>query len=134
VVAVLVLILGLVSINSGLTLIGSPLSVSNWFVLAPQAQTSAPVGAADTLILNAQNDGYSPAVLAAKAGTPITLKLVTEDTRSCARAFVIPSLGVEEFLPQSGTVEVSIPSQPAGTVIPFSCSMGMYSGKIEFHD
>ncbi|MDP2995277.1 MAG: cupredoxin domain-containing protein [Anaerolineales bacterium] len=76
--------------------------------------------------------GYAPRVLHARADTPITLNVVTNRTYSCSRAFVIPALGVEKLLPDSGTETISIPAQTAGTVMRFSCSMGMYTGKIIF--
>ena len=136
-VAVVLLVLGLVSVNSGLTLMGSPLSVTNMFQSVKAAQldpasASLPQSDGVTLYLNAGNSGYSPRLLHARAETPITLNLVTNQTFSCARSFVIPSLGMEKLLPQTGTETISIPAQIAGTVMRFSCSMGMYTGEIVF--
>jgi plastocyanin domain-containing protein len=136
-VAVVILVLGLVSVNSGLTLMGSPLSVTNMIQAAKAAQpnpVTIPNQQSDgiTLTLNAGNSGYSPRVLHAKANNSITLNLVTNQTFSCARSFVIPALGVEKLLPASGTETISIPSQVTGTVIRFTCSMGMYTGEIVF--
>jgi uncharacterized protein len=135
-VAVVLLVLGLVSINNGLNLVGSPLSAQNLThalftppVVVGQAASSSP---ASTLLLNASNSGYTPQRLFAKAGIPILLNIVTANTYSCARDFVIPALGVEKLLPQSGIVPVDIPAQVAGTVMRFSCSMGMYTGEIVF--
>jgi hypothetical protein len=135
---VVILVLGLVSVNSGLTLMGSPLSVTNMIQNARSAQpvivSSEPLPESDgiTLYLSAENNGYSPRLLHARADTPITLNVVTNRTYSCARAFVIPALSVEELLPETGTVTISIPAQSAGTVLPFTCSMGMYTGEIVF--
>ena len=66
------------------------------------------------------------------AGQPIKLRLVSENVRSCSRAFVIPSLGVQEILPQTGEVVIEIPAQEAGTEMPFMCSMAMFTGTIVF--
>jgi sulfite exporter TauE/SafE len=135
-VAIVLLILGLVSVNSGLNLVGSPLSVDNLrnalFLSAPVTSQipSAPPG--NTLLLSASNSGYSPQRLYAKAGESILLNIVTNNTYSCARDFVIPAIGVEKLLPQNGTVPVNIPAQVYGTVMRFSCSMGMYTGEIIF--
>ncbi len=129
--ALVVLVLGVISINSGLTLTGSPLAFGNWNSIGVPA---APVAAASELTLTARNDGYFPGVLYAKAGVPVELTLVTEDDRSCSRAFVIPSLNIRQLLPQTGTVLIELPPQPAGKTIPFSCTMGMYSGRIIFQD
>jgi sulfite exporter TauE/SafE len=129
--AVVVLILGLISINSGLTLAGSPLSATNLFQSAPPA---APVPASNALTLAARNNGYFPAMLYAKAGAPLSLTLVTDGTRSCARSFVVPALNIQRVLPETGSVQIDLPAQAAGQKIYFSCSMGMYSGWIVFEN
>ncbi|MBI4731784.1 MAG: sulfite exporter TauE/SafE family protein [Chloroflexi bacterium] len=135
-VAVVVLVLGLVSMNSGLNLMGSPLAFPSLTAAAQDAPATAfvPDTTDGTLVLNAENYGYSPSRLNAPAGVPLTLNVVTENTYSCSRAFLIPALGVEVILPETGVVPISIPAQPAGTVIPFTCSMGMYTGEIVFGD
>ncbi len=139
-VAVVVLILGLVTLDGGLNLMGSPLSLQNltrgW--LAPQAESntvaesSQPAAASDEIILNVENNGYFPAILKAPAGKTLTLNLITKDTYSCARDFVIPDLNVYQLLPESGTVQISIPAQEVGSKLFFTCSMGMYTGQIVF--
>ena len=135
-VAIVLLVLGLVSVNSGLNLVGSSLSIQNMtqalFAAPAVTNQAGPSNPASTLVLNASNSGYSPQRLYAKAGETIMLNIVTTNTYSCARDFVIPALGVEKLLPQSGTVPVNIPAQAAGTVMRFSCSMGMYTGEILF--
>jgi sulfite exporter TauE/SafE len=136
-VAVVVLVLGLVTLNSGLTLMGSPLAFGNLTSgLAAEptpAATSAAVFNMDGIIqLSVENNGYFPRTLHAKAGTSLTLALVTDNTRSCSRDFVIPALKVYQLLPTSGTTMVDIPPQEAGSVLNFTCSMGMYSGQIVF--
>jgi sulfite exporter TauE/SafE len=135
-VAVVVLVLGLVSINSGFNLAGSPL-IS--FTSASTSQNSletpsVPSIDGNTLVLNAQNNGYSPRLINAPAGVALTLNVITKNTFSCSRAFMIPALGVEVILPETGVVPISIPAQTAGTVLPFTCSMGMYTGEIVFGD
>jgi len=133
-VAVVVLVLGMVSINSGLNLTGSPLAIQNIFQ-ATQAgtETEAIYTAVDgTITLRAENYGYSPSRLYAPAGIPLVLNVVTDRTLSCSRAFVIPALRVQVLLPETGVIPIDIPAQPAGTVMQFTCSMGMYTGEIVF--
>jgi plastocyanin domain-containing protein len=79
-----------------------------------------------------ENNGYFPATLHAKAGEPVSLDLVTQKTYSCARDFVIPALKIYTLLPETGRVTVDIPAQEPGTILRFTCSMGMYTGKILF--
>ncbi len=139
-VAAVVLVLGLVTMNSGLTLMGSPLAFSNLArSLFPSAgdstayagspQASMPAG---DLVLYVKNGGYFPQSLKAASNKALTLNLVTDRTYSCARDFIIPALNYYELLPDTGTVQVSIPAQPKGTRLFFTCSMGMYTGQIVF--
>jgi uncharacterized protein len=135
-VAVVILIMGLFSIDTGLTLMGNPYSVSNLVQSrnAASVATLAPLASMDNnLTLAAKNNGYFPGTLYARAGVPVRLNVVTNKTNSCSRAFVIPALGVETLLPGTGTVPISIPPQEAGTVLRFTCSMGMYTGQIVFN-
>ncbi len=135
VVAVVVLMLGLVSIDSGFTLMGAPSLMNwaqSWMGAAPVAQTAPVSGGSGVLLLNATNDGYSPRILHAMANKSLKLNMITQNTYSCARGFVIPSLNVEQLLPASGRVVIDIPPQPANTVMQFTCSMGMYTGQIIF--
>jgi uncharacterized protein len=137
-VALVLLVLGFVSINSGLTLVGSPLSVTLMLqgLKASQAQasprTALPPSDGTTLYISAENDGYYPDVIHARAGTPVSLNMVTNQTYSCSRSFVIPELGVERLLPATGSENIQIPAQAAGTVMQYTCSMGMYTGVIVF--
>ncbi len=136
-VAVVVLILGLVTANGGLNLIGSPLSLQNLSRnLLPPASPTYAVASSTTpsgqLTLNVGNDGYFPQTLRAVANTPIKLSLVTKQTYACSRDFVIPALNFYKLLPDTGTVAVDIPAQPSGTRLFFTCSMGMYTGMIIF--
>jgi hypothetical protein len=39
---------------------------------------------------------------------------------------------VEQLLPATGTVLIDIPAQQSGSVLHFTCSMGMYTGDIVF--
>ena len=140
-VAIVILVLGLVSVDSGLNLMGVP-SVGRFVQQASASDSPQPVTAGDapeaspnaatTLTLEARNNGYFPKKLVAKADAPITLNIVTDNTQSCARAFVIPDINVETVLPETGTVPIEIPAQKSGYQMFFTCSMGMYTGVIVF--
>lgn len=138
-VAAVMLILGLVTLNGALNLLGSPLSFENLTRgLIPSsggvsAQVpSAPIASTGGVTLQVRSDGYFPQTLKVPAGQKVTLSLVTDQTYSCARDFVIPDLNYYQLLPETGTVSVDIPAQPAGTKMFFTCSMGMYTGQIIF--
>jgi sulfite exporter TauE/SafE len=139
-VAAVVLILGLVTINGGLNVLGSPLSFQNLTRnLLPSNRGSVPVAQAaqssfteGDVVLYVQNEGYFPQKVSAPAGKAFTLNLVTNKTYSCARDFVIPALDYYELLPDTGTIQVNIPAQTKGKTLFFTCSMGMYTGQIVF--
>lgn len=139
-VAAVVLILGLVTVNSGLNILGSPLSFQNLSRglfpsnggSEPIAATSQPVAAEGELVLYVQNEGYFPQTLNAPAGKDFKLNLITDQTYSCSRDFLIPALDFYQLLPDTGTVQVDIPAQAKGSTLFFTCSMGMYTGQIVF--
>jgi len=140
-VAVAILILGFVTLDSGLNLMGSPFSLQNltraWSSSptesAPVADSGQPVERGE-IYLNVENSGYSPAVMTAPANTELTLNLVTNETYSCARDFVIPKLNFYMLLPATGVMQTTIPPQEAGTTLFYTCSMGMYTGQIIFEE
>jgi sulfite exporter TauE/SafE len=145
VVAVIVLVMGLVGVNAGLTLMGSPISASK---VAQAFRPEEPVDpvfegfssnsservivSGDQVRINVVNEGYSPNHITLPADQSIEVRLVTENTYSCARAFVIPELDVMEMLPETGETVIKIPAQKSGKKMDFMCSMGMYTGIFEF--
>jgi sulfite exporter TauE/SafE len=136
-VAVVLLFLGFVTLNGGLNVLGSPFSFENLTRgLLPSKSQSVPVEVSaqsgSDVILKVGNNGYFPGTLKVAAGQAFTLSLVTDKTYSCARDFVIPALNYYQLLPDTGTVQIKIPAQPAGSKLFFTCSMGMYTGQIIF--
>lgn len=161
IVAAALLILGLITFDSGLTLTGSSYTLSRVpaaisAVLSPvnsstteeSTQTSGEFGVQSQVLpsqevqtagdltsvidLHATNSGYNPKKIDAPAGKAITLNLITDNTVSCSRAFDIPALNFSTILPKTGIQSVEIPPQEAGTTLRFTCSMGMYTGVIVF--
>jgi uncharacterized protein len=156
--AAVILLLGLVAIDTGLTLAGSPVSFTRFVnslsqpvqaqgspaeeelqVFQPNspgpeqpAQVDPYVDSEDVITITVRNNRYEPKVVYAKADTPLRLRLVTDNVYSCALAFIIPKLNVSMYLEPTGEAWVDIPPQKKGTRMPFSCSMGMYTGDIIF--
>lgn len=154
--ALVVLLLGLFAVDTGITLAGSPVSltrlVNNAFPQTAAAndpavlelQTYQPFSQQgssaeedtaadeDTITIQVLNNGYKPNIVHAKAEIPLKMRLVSKGVYSCALAFVIPSLGVQQMLEPTGELWIDIPAQKKGTRMPFSCSMGMYTGVVVF--
>jgi uncharacterized protein len=137
-----VLILGLVSIEGGLNLMGSPYSVSNLLNSAAvsiaqasgnyQDVAAAQPDASGAITIQASNGGYSPNLIKAPTGKPVSLTVVTSGTTGCTRGFVIPSIGFQRSLPETGQITINIPASAANGNLRYTCSMGMYSGYFEF--
>lgn len=145
--AVAVLGAGLVSINTGLVLAGSPVSFTALREAMARAAAEAAAQAPDPdaspdpnavsvaadgtqqIVIDALNTAYRPALVVAKAGVPTTLTVRTRGTRGCTRAFVIPSLRVQKILPETGATVLNLGRLKAGR-IGFTCGMGMYGGVI----
>jgi len=76
--------------------------------------------------------GYSPQVSEAQAGIPTKLIMKTKGAYDCSSSLVIRSLNFQKILPQTGETEIDIGTPNAGVPLLGTCSMGMYSFRIEF--
>jgi len=139
IVALTVIILGLISVNSGLNLVGSPVSFTNLykglvatFVESVPSPAQPGTSSQSDYVITVADDGYSPQVLHLPANHAVNLDWVTKNTRSCALSVVVPGLNYHQVLPNTGKVTLKIPAQEKGTVIRYSCSMGMYTGQLVF--
>ncbi len=127
-VAITLLVLGMVQIDFGLNLVGSPFSFGN--MLTSVTARIGPVNVGYTI--HVTEDGYSPQVLHLPANKPVRLTWITEGTQTCARSIVVPDLDYQKILPPTGKVNFDIPAQEMGTVIRYTCSMGMYPSQLIF--
>lgn len=143
VTAVAVLGIGLFTVNSGLALGGSPVTLASAFasavpsdpqepgkpVYGPVAGPVAPAGGVQRVELQVRDSDYE-GPKRVRAGMPTTLTLVTDETQGCTRGFVVPSLGIEEILPETGRTEVDLGVLKQGK-LEYTCSMGMYGGTLD---
>lgn len=135
--AVLVIILGIMSVNGALVAFGSPVSlnsigksVGNIFKSQNSNQNMS-VYVNQNPEITITSSGYSPKFITVKKGLLVTIKLIGKDAYSCASAFRIPTLGIAVNLSSPNDVEfVKFTPESVGE-IPFTCSMGMYTGTIK---
>lgn len=76
--------------------------------------------------------GYSPRVVAAKAGIPTVLRVTTSGTFDCSASVVIPKLSYQKSLQPSGTEDIPITAEQAQGTLRGLCAMGMYNFQIKF--
>jgi hypothetical protein len=132
--AVVLIYLGVISINGGLNLIGSPLTFQTVWqgVVSGNGQQNTnmsvvPVSGVQTATINVFANGYNPTYLQLKSGVPVKLNLVTPGGLSCTSIFRIPQLGIQVSLqPTSNQLLQFTPTQRGR--ITYTCGMGMYSG------
>lgn len=76
------------------------------------------------------NQGYSPDYVQVQAGIPVELTLQSNETYTCALAFVFKEFGINTFLDATDTQTFTFtPTKPGRYT--FTCSMGMYTGVLE---
>lgn len=123
--ALAVLYLGIVSANGALIAFGSPISFSLPTTSSPQESVTN-----QNVTISITSAGYSPNVIRIKKDVPVTITLTTQNAFTCASAFRIPSMGISKNLQPNDSQVISFTPKVSGK-IPFTCSMGMYSGVIE---
>jgi len=86
-----------------------------------------------TVTVNVDSYGYSPRTLTAKAGVATTLLMSAKNAYGCEVSFTVPKMGIRTTLPSTGDTKFDLGSQPAGTKLTGTCTMGMYSFTINFN-
>lgn len=75
--------------------------------------------------------GYIPRVSVAQPGLPTVIRFVTNGTFDCSASVRIPSMNISKLLANSGSTDIDIGTQQAGT-LRGTCGMGMYPFEIQF--
>lgn len=144
--AVVVIYLGVTSINGALVSMDSPFTFQNLaekFPVSisiggpidegerqPQASQSSQLATSQDVEIGITSAGYTPDYFRVRKGERVKITLKSVDAYSCASAFRIPSLGIRKNLTANDTQEFTFTPNQTGK-IQFNCSMGMYRGVIE---
>ena len=140
IVALILMVLGSISVFHGLNLAGAPLTLPH-ALDRPVAQTDSspllppPGTTADSkrgFIISVSGNGYDPQVLHLPAGKPVTVIWVTRGDACCAQSVVVPGLDYRTILPSAGRVPLTIPPREFGAVLAYSCSTGRFTGRMVF--
>lgn len=138
VAAVFIAILGLVMLNRGLMLVGSPVtaqSIRQMVVGSPAVQPGAePQYAVDAdgvavVEIAIENVRFVPQVVSIPADRPVRLVVDRREDNSCSDQLAVPQLGVLVDLKPFATTTVDLPATKAGTYT-LTCGMGMMSGSL----
>jgi sulfite exporter TauE/SafE/copper chaperone CopZ len=129
--AIVVLILGLVMLNRGLSMIGSPYSFS---ALQYKFTGKTVAAGTDAIVANGVQQinmevsslGYSPNSFVLKKGVPVKWNINVKELTGCNQELIVNQYGIDKNLKQGLNVIEFTPDKE-GT-ISFTCSMGMLRG------
>ncbi|MEV4705426.1 sulfite exporter TauE/SafE family protein [Actinoplanes sp. NPDC049316] len=138
-----VLAMGLYTLNGGLELSGSPLAASRiaesmGFGPAPVTTRAVPDDAppvstaadgTQLVVVTAVTGAYRPSNIRVAAGTPTRLVVRSRSADGCVRAFVIASRDIQRILPVDGDTVIDLGVLKPGR-LDYSCGMGMYTGHL----
>lgn len=139
VAAVIVAVLGLVMLDRGLMLVGSPVTANTLKAAVVGTPVSAP--ADDTALtegadgvaevrLTIRNTRYEPGTLSIPADRPVRIIVDRQEDNVCSDELVLPQLGVQQKLEPFGETVVDVPASAAGSYT-MTCQMGMMSGQLQ---
>jgi sulfite exporter TauE/SafE/plastocyanin domain-containing protein/copper chaperone CopZ len=78
------------------------------------------------------NRGYAPNSFKIKKGVPVKWIVDAQDPYSCAASLIMPKIGINKSL-KAGENVIEFTPKETGK-LPFSCSMGMYTGAFIVYD
>lgn len=100
-----------------------------WYFFGPKKAAAAAVGSGLQEIKVVVKGGYSPDVIAVKAGIPVRLQFYRDETASCSEQVVFPDFGVARDLPAFQTTPIEFTPESPGEYT-FACGMNMMRGKL----
>ena len=136
VAGVIVIFLAFFNITNGYTLLG--LGGANMGtakqVVGKQAVNNPLAGQANVKLENGvqvvsmveKSNGYSPSTFIIKKGVSVRWEIDAQDPYSCASSLVLSKMGIRKNLVAGKNVIEFTPNETGR--LPFSCSMGMYTG------
>ena len=128
-----VLAMGVYTLNGGLTLADSPLAATNLsqtLGLTPAPATAATVTVANgrqTAVMTARTANYSPGNIQVFAGIPTTLVVRSDNVDGCVRSLIVRDQ--QYILPENGDTPIDLGVLQPGE-LHYRCGMGMYSGQL----
>jgi len=75
------------------------------------------------------DNGYSPATIRARAGTPLRIVFDRKDSSSCSEEVVFPDFGIRRFLPTGEKTAIEVTPPKPGRY-EFMCGMAMLRGTL----
>lgn len=100
-----------------------------WYFFGPKKAAAATVGSGVQEIKVVVKGGYSPDVIAVRAGMPVRLDFYRDETASCSEQVVFPDFGIARDLPAYKTTAIEFTPDTPGEYT-FACGMNMMRGRL----
>jgi len=140
--AVALIIMGVWGLNGVAVVLGSPVTLQK--VGAGLAELGQPPSftpesnganvnienGVQKVVITVGNSGYSPRTFTVKAGQPVELTLVSNESSSCANAFTLREFGIKIMLKATDRQSFTFTPEKPGKYT-YTCSMGMYTGEMK---
>ncbi len=126
--AILVVGIGLYSLNGMLTLLDAPLAWNNIFS-ARTSSSGQPPEKSDRPIINVSAYGYEPSGVIVPSGQRVNIVFRAKQQLGCTSIVLIPKLSIQTALKPGADTSIAAFFPEPGTYT-FTCGMGMYSGTI----
>ena len=137
VAALAVMVFGLVILNRGLMVVGSPITFDT--VRSAVIGTGAPAATAANYTKGAdgvveipmtiENAQFTPQTISIPADTKVRIVVDRKEANACSAQLAIPKAGVLANLADNAVTKVDVPAMPAGSYT-LTCGMGMISGSL----
>ena len=128
---VLVILLGLFSLNNGLTLAGVPFAPSTVLAQIGSRHTQATGGTAAKVVdgkqvisMKVEGLEYVPSTFTVVQGVPVEWHVDGTQAEGCAQILTVPDLGLTVYLPPQGTKTIVFVPKQTGN-LQFTCPMAM---------
>jgi sulfite exporter TauE/SafE len=134
VAAAAVLVFGLVFLNRGLTLVGSPVTFDSLKQVVTGGSPPPPawreVAGVVEVDLVIEGTRFVPETVSLPADRPVRLVVDRREDAGCSAQLAVPRFGVLADLAPFAKTVVDLPAMPAGSYT-LTCGMGMMSGRLE---
>jgi plastocyanin len=94
---------------------------------SPTAESSTETTQTAKVVVSEQ--GYEPATVTLRAGTPARIRFVRTTDKTCGTAVVFPSLNITRALPLNEPVVIAFTPAKSGDIA-FACGMNMLQGSV----
>jgi len=128
--AIIVLTLGLIMLNRGLVLAGSPVALSTLNPFSSKGAASSTSNGYQEINMKVTRYGWEPDTFVVKKNVPVKWNIEVEEVTYCNKELVFSAFGIDQKFSENGE-KITLEFTPTSKgKFSFSCWMGMIPGMI----